>query len=381
MKVGLLSHRGGNIGHDMMATGFEVIVRDALGPEVQIEHIEQHHPLWYYPAWYPIRYLELIPHQRMRKLKEALMRENLHRPAWKHMRRLSWSVAIACGGPVINPQSAGSPEMKMVYHFLPGMIAEQGIPVLDCGVGTCYPLERVPERLEGQADIQFYEKLFSYTTLSLVRDRLAEKLWGQMGRPVHRVVCGAIAAGKHFQNILTDPIPGDRDKFIGVNYQLYGANEDWGQGVDTRLWRETIRGLVHKLQTRHRVAFICHSQAEHQLAREADANVPRFFPRSIKEYASMANQIKAAVVSRLHAAIPLAGMGIPSVVVGTDTRLWAADEIGLKTIYVKQATVEALETLLEGYLTDYGRTHEQLLSVRNQTIQRYGDFIKSSIKD
>ena len=37
-KIALLSHRGGNIGHDFMAIGMEAIVSKVFGPDTEISH-------------------------------------------------------------------------------------------------------------------------------------------------------------------------------------------------------------------------------------------------------------------------------------------------------------------------------------------------------
>ena len=107
--------------------------------------------------------------------------------------------------------------------------------------------------------------------------------------------------------------------------------------------RRHARTLVQRLRSRHDVLFLCHNLAEFWAAAELCPDVPRALPRSADEYLSLVRSAIVGLCCRIHAAVPLASLGVPSIGVGTDSRLLTLETIGIKTFYVKDATAERLE--------------------------------------
>lgn len=376
MKVALLSHRGGNIGHDFMAAGWEAILRLAFGPQIEIEHFEQHHPFCVYPLRHPLRFIDRLPHGRARWLKAFLATELACRWFWSQARATGAHVAIACGGPNIVPGASRSVEMRLMFHHQIGAFHSAGTPVIDAAVGACFPWERVPERIEDPADAAYFQRLFSLTVASTVRDALAQRLWRALGRDAPLIPCAALVSGLEMERLGGPQTP----EYVLVNFQAFGANEEWGQGVDADEWRRCLQSLVERLGRRHRIAFICHSDNEAALAARHFPAYERYQPRSLREYAAIAMKAKTILASRVHATIPLAGAGIPGAQVGTDTRIGAIELIGLPTLYVKRADAESMESTLEDLIARRGGEKERLLGLRARTVDLYKEVIMKAME-
>lgn len=375
MQIALVSHRGGNIGHTFMAVGWEVIVRDAFGADTPIRHFEQHEPFSVYGSSHPVRLVDRFPHGRAQVVRRCLDRPRVAQLLWHQLPKRQLDLAIACGGPNIVRGISRSPEVELMFHHLLGALAHAGTPVIDAAVGSSFPLECVPESIAEAADagdIASYRRLLSIAGRSTVRDRLAQKLWRQMGRTAPLIPCGAVAVGR----VLEKEAQPAGDPYVVVNFQERGANTDWGQGVDTRRWADTVVDVARRLSRRHRVVVLCHNEIELALARRVLPEYPAHLPTSLSEYGQLITGAGAALVNRLHAAVPLAGVGVPSVLVGTDTRLWAADEFGLPTRYVKHVDAAGLEETVEDLLSRRVSERERLLQVREDTIRAYVDFIR-----
>lgn len=374
-KIALLSHRFGNIGHLFMAVGFEEIIRDFLGPNVKIQHFEQHHFFSIYPRKHWLRLTHLIPHGRLKKSRMFLNREDVCEKLWPSARGIAeFSAAVTCGGPSIVRGVGKTPEMNLMFHHQLGAFHFHGVPTFDCGVGSGgFPLENLPPDLEhvfDEDDKAYFRRLFKYSTVSTVRDEFAQRLWHALGREAHLIPCAAIASGRQIERTsqsLLDP----KDRHILINYQAMGANNDWGQGVDVNAWRNTVRDLIFRLARRHKVAFLCHSKVEYEQAARVNPEIPRFFPRTLDDYAAVIRNAKAGVVSRIHAALPMAGIGLPVIGVGTDTRLGTLSLIGLKTFFVKEIDVEELAHHVEFVLRNGDEERDRLHKVRENTIKSY----------
>ena len=73
----------------------------------------------------------------------------------------------------------------------------------------------------------------------------------------------------------------------------------------------------------------------------------------------------------MHASVGLASLGIPSIAVGTDTRLLMVKALGLPSAYVKEMNVDQLEDMLENLIKHRGQERERLLALKSETRKEY----------
>lgn len=382
-SVALLSNRTGNIGHIFMALGMEEVAREAFGPDTAITHYEQHCFFDIYPSWHPLRLTHLFRHGRLKSLRDMFSTEKACRFLWPQAHALArHHVAVACGGPSASPGVSASPEMKLMFLHQMGAFPFHGVPAINLGVGSgAFPVEHLPGKEYPTLtadDRAYFARMFATTARTTARDPFVKNLFSELGYDVPLIPCAAIGVGRYFQ--ARRPTPAPERKYVFINFQKYGANEDWGQKVDPEAWQTTVRTLIDRLKPRHEVAFLCHNKLERVLAEQVNAAVPRFFPQTADEYGQVIHQAKVGLVSRIHAAIPLAGIGIPSIVIGTDTRLGSVEQIGLKALYVKNATAEVLEKELEDLITRSAEEEKRLLTVRDNTIRTYAELLRATAR-
>jgi Polysaccharide pyruvyl transferase len=375
-KFVLLSHRGGNIGHDFMAKGMEVILKDRFGEDIVISHIEQHNPFEVYPKWHILRLLHRVPHGRLNFLRSFLAKEAVTRFFWKMTSPADYDLAIACGGPNLVSGASNTPQMALMLFHMNGAINYRGAPLVDAGVGSCFPSSS-KESLKSEADIFFYKKAASFCSAITVRDKLAEKVYRDLlGVNVKRIPCAAIASGRYFEQFQKK-----EKQYILINYMLKGANSDWGQGVDPDQWYKTVRQVVDFFSPNHQIVFLAHNSVEEEAAKNRFKEFQCILPRSLEQYAEVIGRAKIGFVSRIHAAIPLAGIGVSSLVIGTDSRLGAVEELGLPTLFVKEASAEIIIHHLSELLKKSENEKQRLLQVREQTIKAYGELFKSVVDE
>jgi hypothetical protein len=367
-----------------MVWGMERIVEEAFaGEPIEVVPIEQHRPFDVYPPWHPLRRAGFLRHGRgggaSRRLKALLNRPGISRWLWPGTWTGALRVAVACGGPNIVPHVARSPDLGLMFHHAHGAIASRGVPVVQFGVGSCFPVERRPEAITDPDDARFLRRVFDYCRILTVRDELAQRLCAGLGRPVPLLPCPGLVAGKRFEDHGPGPPPPAPGRYVLLNVQERGANEDWDQGVDRAAWADTIRALIAALRRRHPLAFLCHSEGEAAFAERLDAGLPRLRPTDAPSYAAAVAGAVAAVCTRIHAAVALAGVGVPAVGVGTDSRLGTLRAIGLPCRYVKEATAGDLESEVERLVREHAGERERLLAVRDDTARQYGKLLREAI--
>lgn len=373
-RIALLSHRGGNIGHDFMAVGIEAALKDAFGPEVRIDHFEQHNHFEVYPEGHWLRLVHKVPHGRLNILRRYLNAPSFRARSWPQTLPLEYNLAVTCGGPNIVPGGHQAPELGLMLHHMNGAFHYRGVPLIDAGVGASFPFERNPDRLEDPADRAFYSAALGYVACITVRDAAAEKVVRDLGFHPELIPCGAIGSGRVFGQ--AKATVDDASKYVAINFQRVGANTDWGQNVDAAQWMRTMQAVIADVEQRHPVMILAHNAYELKLAAQLSPHVKRVLPTTTAEYAQTIAMVKAGIVSRIHAAIPLAGIGVPSVVVGTDTRLGTIDQFGLPTRYVKQASAEWLIDQLESLISRAEDERQRLIGVRESTLRRYADLFR-----
>jgi hypothetical protein len=382
LKIALLSHRGGNIGHDFMAEGIERILKETFGGNGhELMHIEQHRPFEIYPPRHPLRLLNHLPPGRFQRVKAAVNQPRMSMRLWSGVdaRLRSADIAIVCGGPNIVSGVHKSADMGLMLHHQIGGVARARVPVLNLSVGSCYPVERVPATIEDEHDREFHRRTCELSQVTSVRDEVARAHLAELGFECPLIPCPASAmggadSGFHFRR---QPAA---DQPIVINYQLYGANDDWGQNVCTEQWRETVRTLVSRLRRRHPVFFICHSRFELQTTRQAFPDFPTYFPKTVAEYASLIAAVGAGLCNRLHAALALAAIGVSAVLVGTDTRMRTAEQLGLPTFFVKAVNADMLEDEIERRYSQQAADADRLWQCRTATVNAYAKLMRTALE-
>jgi hypothetical protein len=373
LRVAVLDHMTGNIGHVFMSVGLSEAVQQAFGADVEITHIEQHQPFDIYPPRHWARAANRLPHGRFKLIRWCLINDLVQKRLRRDLPKFPYALAIACGGPSLIPGASRVPEMHLLLHHLNGAFSARGVPLVDAAMGSAFPIERKPYRFDAE-DEAFYRKALSLSSVVTVRDTVAQSLCAEMGRQAPLIPCGAIGVGRPFERLMGNR---DRGSHVVVNFQARGANTDWGQNVDEQSWRLTVQQVIADLRKRHAVRMLAHSEYERRLAGQVAPDLPCDQPRDTVSYAEAIGGAKVGFVSRIHAAIPLAGIGVPSLVIGNDTRLGTVETMGLPTLTPKAATAGEIISTLESLIAKGAAERERLRTLREETIGRYADLFRS----
>ncbi|HAO93566.1 MAG: hypothetical protein A2X99_05495 [Deltaproteobacteria bacterium GWB2_55_19] len=369
MKIGLITTLNTNIGDDFIREGIRHLLGDAFkGKKVEFIPINKHNPFSVYPAWHPAR----LAH-RFSGVPLA------GRLLGKHAERLASTLGrsffddcgliVQCGAPVVWPDCHKSEWAGPLWTQVIGRLFNR-VPVLNLAAGSCYPWEKQPDRLDNRGDLKFIKEILGYCRLTTSRDRLVQRLFASAGSDTQFIPCSAFLAARN---------KAEKGDLILINYMKGAGHYDWAQSVDADKWEKTVIGLINRLGGRHKLAFICHNEAEMEEAKTLAPDLPRLFPKSIEEYFSVTANAKGALCNRMHASVGMAGQGIPSIAVGTDTRLLMVKALGLNAFYVKDADIDMLEQNLETMLSLGNSEKERLLSLRAETRKRYLEAIKGAL--
>ena len=375
VKIALLAHYGGNIGHEFMAEGMKNILNKYFqGKDYEIDIYEQHQPFSILNNKLS-KLMSFFRPGRGNLLKKVLLSPKIYNYILKkHTQNiLKYDMAIAVGGPNIVNNVGNSIDMQLLQHFMNDVFKYNNIPILNISNGSCFPLANIPNELN-EKDKFFWEKALKSSDEITVRDKVAyDLLKNSIGYEPKLISCPAIYSAINFEKY------GEKsEECIVINYLLKGANEDWGQNVDTDKWKNTIEEFVKYLQKTYtyKIVFICHNAGEVKIAKALQLeNYDIVYPKNEEEYAKVVLKSKVALVSRIHAAIPFASVGVPSIVIGADTRLGTVQNIGLETHFVNNISLEILIERFELLIENIDEHKETLRKSKEKAFNDYSDLL------
>lgn len=372
MKIGLITTLKRNIGDDLIRQGICLLLAELFkGEHLEFIPVNKHSPFDVYPAWHPIQ---------LRKLSRWLPRGKglWDRITESSFRRIGFSrfddcdLIVQCGAPVFYPHCSESEWAGPIWRDVVGRLFGK-IPVLNLAGGSCYPWRRQDEAFQAPQDHAFIRTILGYCRLTTVRDGLARKICEQLGSRPPILPCSAFLAA------LGRRATPAESGYILINYMTGGGHYEWQQSIDAEKWKETVRSLIDRLTKRHKVVLLCHDRNELVAAGEIAPTLPAFLPTHPQEYFDLASGAKFGLFNRMHACVALAGLGIPSAAICTDTRMLMVSELGLNTHFVSDTNVEELEEQTEMSLRSLPAEQERLLDLQSRTLQSYLASIGSSL--
>ena len=372
IKIGLITTLTTNIGDDFIREGIcHVLAEVFKGERLEFVSINKHKPYTVYPAWHPIHVIDVA--YRL-PVGQNFMRQSVGRLFSKIGLSCfdDCNLIVQCGAPVFWPNCSQNEWAQPLWHEVVGRLSQK-VPVLNLAAGSCYPWEKQPTTIDPPEDIKYIQAILGYCRLTTVRDKLSQTLCKSLGRDTPLIPCSAFLAARGRRAHITG------SGYILINYMTGGGHYSWEQGIDNGKWEETVKTLIARLGKRHRLALLCHDEQEFSLARQLVPGLPVFFPKTQREYFDCVSEAKYAICNRMHASVAMAGLGIPSIAICTDTRLLMVSQIGLKTYYVKDTGADVLEDEIERAVNLLKTEQERLLGLQNETWENYISIIKETL--
>ena len=372
MRIGLLTTLNTNLGDDFIREGLMHIVSQiAPGVSCEFVPINKHQPQTAYPFWHPIRlFYEERFHPRLRM--KPLRRKVEHWLAAFGLSRFDdCDLVLQCGTPIIWDGCRQSEWADLIWRDVLLRLSLKGKPVLNLGGGSCYPWERQPKTLVGHPDEEFIRTMLKAARVTIVRDTLAQTLLGTLGYSAPHLCCPAMLAGQAF----TKPCKPTRK--VLVNYMPGGGHYDFEQGIDPQAWETTMRRLLSELcRQGWQPILLAHNEREFKIAKETWPELPSVLPAGPREYFETARDASFGIFNRLHASVAVAGLGIPSIAVGNDSRNLMVAALGEPVFYVKEATFDLMLSTVNTLLATREAESTRLLELREKTLSQYKERLR-----
>lgn len=372
IRIGLITTLDKNIGDDFIRFGIIQVLKDVFkGKQIEFICVNKHSPYTVYPFWHPVQIRDIVNSLPLvNKIAKYSVETVFPKIGCSNFDKCD--LIVQCGAPVFWPDCRNNEWAKPLWHEIIGRLFKK-IPVLNLAAGSCYPWERQSETPKLTDDTEYIKSILRYCRLTTARDQLAQDICKSVGSEVPLIPCSAFLAAIGRRADLNE------SGYVLINYMSGGGHYGWEQGIDCDKWEITIKQIISNLGKRHKLAFLCHDQKEVFLAKKISSSLPVYYPKTVNDYFDCVSQAKFAICNRMHASVGMAGMGIPSVAVCTDTRLLMVSELGLPVHYVKTIDARMLEDEVECGLSSLKTESERLILLQAKTWEKYCSNINNAL--
>jgi hypothetical protein len=247
---------------------------------------------------------------------------------------------------------------------------------INLGAGSCQPWGDTGDSFIADSDcVHFARAAAERSSLTTVRDPVAAHILEQIQIPHEALPCPAfLASCRHRVS------PYLRD-VIGVNLMHLGGHYNLLHDFDSGAWENKCAKLIEQLRKLGSLVFVAHDEEELKFDKKFSAADERIFSsNSWRDYFDIYSACSVVLTNRVHGAVCAAGFGIPSVIIGNDTRAMIGDYIGIPRYKVTDFNVSEITDKLNSFLNDSSNERSRLLELRDLTITRYKNVIEPVIE-
>jgi hypothetical protein len=242
---------------------------------------------------------------------------------------------------------------------------------INLGAGSCQSWDDQGESfLRDTACVQFAKRAADRATVTTVRDPVAKYICQELQIRVEGLPCPAfLAAARH------QPERCSSGKVL-VNLMPIGGHYRIDPKLDEDRWLRTCDELLVELRTRYEILFVAHDRIELSFLEGLSRSNERvFFSENWRDYLDVYSVGWMTIANRVHGAVASAGFGVPSIIIGNDSRARIGNYIGLP-VY-RSATVSAQEIVAKVIELEDERASEseRLINLRQTTLLTYRDLL------
>lgn len=253
-------------------------------------------------------------------------------------------------------------------------------PILNLGIGTCQPRQDDMGSLADTPELAaFARRVVECCAMTTTRDGLTSRLLGAFDLPHTHLPCPAFAAARRVMHGRTEPA--DARDVLAINFMELAGHWLLKPDNDPRRWSDVVLKTLATLRSQYRLLFVAHDAADRKFL--AYCNAPDehvFFSRDYRDYLSLYSRVAGIVANRVHAAVCVAGFGKPAVLVGTDSRIATASELGIPTMDQADVSAEWIVDSLNAQMRDRQRTFADRIAVRERGAAEHVRLIETSLK-
>jgi hypothetical protein len=248
------------------------------------------------------------------------------------------------------------------------------VPFLNIAGGTCQAWDSDgSEFRDDKPLLDHIRKMHDYATLTTLRDSLSLDILRHAARNASVLPCTSLFAVDNHSIVSRD------DNYIALNFMPIGGHYELGRPIDPEKWKNTFCHFAKAISRHHRCVLICHNVVERDAAKAMLPGFDVFYSNHYPDYLHAYAGARWGILNRVHGAFAMASLGKPSLIVGSDSRAKMASQIGLKAIFVGDATDALLLEEAASLETQINSYPEYMNHLKSTTHERYLDLLRHAL--
>ena len=240
------------------------------------------------------------------------------------------------------------------------------IPLINIAAGSCQHYKSDgSEFLNDQSTLDFIKDFYEISNITTVRDKLIHDIFKKISLNVPLLPCTSIFA-KDLLNILSN-----EKEYVVLNFMEFGGHYDFNENINKKLWSNTFNSIYEKINKENKTIIVCHSLSEVKSVKNLIPNAVLFYSRNWKDYLLVYSKAKFGIMNRVHGAMVLASFGIPSIIIGNDTRVQMGNLVGIVSFFVNEVTEEIILEAIKKMLVEEKDFSEKFNKIKIETLQKY----------
>lgn len=242
---------------------------------------------------------------------------------------------------------------------------------INLGAGSCQPWgENGDKFLENKPCCEYACAVGARSEITTVRDPVASYILQKLNVKHETISCPAFLAGYGHQRDST------HGSVIGLNLMAVGGHWDLRGIFDKNSWHNKCKTLCGLLRKQGRIMFVCHDETEKKFAeRYAASNERVFLSSEWRQYFDALAGCSVHVANRVHGAVCAAGLGVPSIILGNDTRARIGEYVGIPVMDSAELNPEQVAEMVRERIANRSMMSEKLLANQQDALKQYQQLL------
>ncbi|MGX5201533.1 polysaccharide pyruvyl transferase family protein [Aliikangiella sp. IMCC44632] len=361
MKVAIITTIDHNIGDDFIREGLEYILKQALNQsEVEFSYIHKHSPITSRKGFEWFRYNRISKY--FDKLPLNLTQDRI----------LDADLIVQSGAPIYWCHDEAHCYNNEWYQALITRRSSDK-PILNLAGGSCQTFHSKGDEFCHKCN-RYIKEFHTRCSLTTYRDHLAQIIAKNAGVESPVIPCSSIFANDN------QSVTATSEDYVVLNYMRGGAHFTFGQEIKFKQWEQEFSNFYRYLSEKENVIFACHNDTEYKLAKKLAPKGNIFYQKNnYAAYLQLYSKAKFAFANRIHCAYPIASLGKRVVLVGNDSRVQMAKEIGIDGYFVNDVSSELLIDKYKEFLLGNDDFSQSMLNIKSKALQSYISLIKNAV--
>ncbi len=351
-----------NPGDDIVKDGQKYLFEEEYSGEIEWDVLWRYHPGYW---------SDYIPEQISKLHPKYLWGAWPALPKKMFNRLRECDCVINASGPLLYSGKWYHSKFEPWFLVLKRAVKDSETKFVNLGFGTHFHSAENYKRnnIWAKLNNSFIKEISTISEVVASRENIADELMRKNNESSEGVIpCPSIMAKKYWS------VEPDQKDYIAVNFHPKGTRVRKIDKSKDKGFVNIYERFIENIEDRgFDVKYVFHEELEYELAKKVldldgkDVIVPSSIPEFLRAY----GEARAAITSRMHGAYAAASFGVPSISLGSDSRLGMIDLMDLPKVKLDSVTLEEMTKKFDKVIQNEKKWSKSLTRICEKSEDKY----------